>query len=78
MDTDSFIVCIKKMFTQTIILQIIKLEDHDLEGKNVIGLMKDKLDRKTKAKFVGLKPKMYSYLADDSCYDKRQKLQKLV
>ena len=44
----------------------------------MIGLMKDKLDRKTMTKFVGLKPKIYSYLADDSCYDKRQKLQKLV
>ena len=40
--------------------------------------MKDELDEKIMAKFVGLKPKRYTYLTDDRWYDKSQTLQKSV
>ena len=39
-----------------------------------IGLMKDKLERKIITKFVGLRPKIYSYLTDNGCYDKKNKI----
>ena len=35
--------------------------------------MKDKLERKIITKFVGLRPKIYSYLTDNGCYDKKIK-----
>ena len=35
--------------------------------------MKDKLERKIIIKFVGLRPKIYSYLAGNGCYDKKIK-----
>ena len=40
------------------------------------GLMKDKLSRKIMTKFVGLRPKTFSYLTNDGCYDKKAKTTK--
>ena len=41
--------------------------------QKIIGLMEDKLQRKIVTKFVGLRPKIYSYLTDNGCYDKKIK-----
>ena len=38
--------------------------------------MKDELGEKIMAKYVGLRPKIYSYLAEDDCYDKKTKVTK--
>ena len=46
--------------------------------KKVIGLMNDELGRKFMTKFVGSRTKSYSYLADDSSEDKKQRTQKSV
>ena len=40
--------------------------------------MKDKLGRKDKTEFVGLRPKPYSYLIDDGNSDKKAKGSKNV
>ena len=42
------------------------------KNKKVIGLMKDELGGKI-TKFVGLRPKIYSYLVDDGNEDKKAK-----
>ena len=51
-----------------------------LKGKNkkVIILMKDKLDGKIIAKFVGLRAKTYSYSIDGGSEDKKDKGSKSV
>ena len=43
------------------------------KNKKVIGLMKDELDGKILAKFVGLRAKTCSYLIDDGSEDKKVK-----
>ena len=43
------------------------------KNKKVIGLMKDELGEKIMTKFVGLRPKTYSYLMDDGNTDKKAK-----
>ena len=43
------------------------------KNKKVIGLMKDKLGGKIITEFVTLRPKTYSYLADDCEEDKKAK-----
>ena len=40
--------------------------------EKVIGLTKDELDGKNMTKFVGLRPKFYSYLIDDFREDKKR------
>ena len=42
-------------------------------GKNeqVIGLMKDELDRKIISEFVGTRPKIYSYFIDNGISNKK-------
>ena len=46
------------------------------KNKKVTGLMKNKLGRKTMAKFVWLRTKTYSYLIDDGNGDKKSRRQK--
>ena len=85
MDTDSFIVQIKKMIFTKILQKMLKL-DFILQimnsflpkGKNkkVIGLMKHELGGKIMKKFVGLGAKTYSYLIDDGSEDKKAKVKK--
>ena len=43
------------------------------KNKNVIGLMKDELGGRVITEFVALRPKIYSYLADDFKEDKKSK-----
>ena len=82
MDTGSFIVYIKIDDIYKDIAEDVetvfgtsnyKLDTPLPKGKNkkLIGLMKDKLGRKIKTKFVGLEVKTYSYLIDDGSEDKK-------
>ena len=43
------------------------------KNKKVIGLIKDKLDRKIMTKFVGLRAKNYGYIINDGGGDKKAK-----
>ena len=43
------------------------------KNKKVIGLMKDEIGRKIMEKFVGLRPKCFSYLMNDGKVDKKAK-----
>ena len=84
MDTDSFIMHIKKEdFYKDIANDVEKRFDtsnNEVDrplptGKNkkVIGLMKDELGGKIITEFVALRPKTYSYLTDDCKEDKKAK-----
>ena len=84
MDTDSFIMNIKtEDFYNDIANDVERMFDTSnyevnrplSTGKNkkVIGLMKDELGGKIITKFVTLRPKTYSYLADDCKEDKKAK-----
>ena len=66
-----FIKTLQKMLKPDSILQIRPLP----KGKNkkVIGLLRDKLGRKTMTKFVGLRTKTYRYLIDNGNEDKKAK-----
>ena len=87
MDTDSFIVYVKKqIFIKTLqkmlkldlILQIMNQIDHckKKKKKKGIGLMKDESGRKIMTKFVGLRAKTYSYLIENASEDKKAKATK--
>ena len=39
--------------------------DHYLQGKKVIGLMKDELGGNIMTEFLALRPKTYSYIMND-------------
>ena len=84
MDTDGFIMHIKtEDFYKDIANDVEKRFDtsnYEINrplptGKNkkVIGLMKDELGGKIMTEFVGLRPKIYSYLTDDCKEDKKAK-----
>ena len=84
MDTDSFIMNIKtEDFCKDIANDVEKRFDTSNyecgrplpkgKNKNVIGLMKDELGGRFITEFVALKPKTYSYLADDCKEDKKAK-----
>ena len=83
-DTDSFIINIKtKDFYKDIANDVedrFDTSNYEVDrplrtGKNkkVIGLMKDELEGKVITEFVALRPKTYSYLADDCKEDKKAK-----
>ena len=87
MDTDSFIMNIKKEgFYKDIANDIEKRFDTSNyevnrplpteNNKKVIGLMKDELAEKIITEFVTLTPKTYSYLTDDGQEDKKAKVTK--
>ena len=50
-----------------------KSKYHDDSNKLVIGKMNDETAGVTTKEFVGLKPKMYSYLVDGNCEHKKAK-----
>ena len=83
-DTDSFIVYIKKDNIYKDIAEDVEtrfdtsnyeLDRPLLRGKNkkAIGLIEDELGGKIMTKFVGLRAKTYSYLIDDGSEDKKAK-----
>ena len=84
MDTDSFIMHIKKEdFYKDVADDVEKRSDtsnYEVNGslpagknKKVIGLMKDELGGKIMTEFAALRPKTYSYLLDDDGSDKKAK-----
>ena len=84
MDTDSFIMNIKTNDFYKDIASVIEnsfdTSNHEANrplptGKNkkIIGLMKDELSGKIITEFVTLRPKTYSFLADDGMEDKKAK-----
>ena len=84
MDTDSFVMNIKtEDFYKDIANDVEKRFDtsnYEVDrplptGKNnkVIGLMKDELGGKIITEFITLRPKAYTYLADDGKEDKKAK-----
>ena len=84
MDTDSFIMNIKKEdFYKDIandVKKIFDMSNYEVDrplptGKNkkVIGLIKDELGGKVITEFVTLRPKTYSYLTDDCKEDNKAK-----
>ena len=89
MDTDSFIVHIKtEDFYEDVAKDVEK--KHDTSNctverslpmgmnKKVTGMMKDELRGKIMKESIGLRPKCYSYLADDGRIDKKAKQKKCV
>ena len=44
--------------------------NYDASNKKVIGKFKDELKGEIITEFIGLKPKMYSYIVDDSEFKK--------
>ena len=59
------------MLKQDLTLQIMNW--NSIPFTDVIDLTKDELGGQTMIKFVGLRPKSYSYLIDDGSEDKKSK-----
>ena len=76
MDTDSFIMHIKKEDFYKDIADDVK-KKYDTSNYTVerplIGMMKDELGGKIMKEFIGSRPKCYSYLTDDGNVDKKAK-----
>ena len=89
MDTDTFLVYIK---TDDIYKETAENVETRFDTSNkeldeplpkgtiikIIGLMKDELSGKIMTKFVGFRPKTYSYVIDDGSDDKKSKRHKKV
>ena len=82
--TDSFIIHIKtKDFYEDVANDVEKwfdISNYDVDrplpkemNRKVIGLMKDELGGKSIIEFVALRPKTYSYSADDDTVHKKAK-----
>ena len=65
------------MLKKDLILQIINYNNHYLKGEKAIGLMKGELVGKI-TEFPALRPKKYSYLADEKNENKNVKGTKSV
>ena len=89
MDTDSFIINIKTDDCYKDISNDVQkrfdTSNYEINrpltigrNKKVIGLMKDELGGKIMTELVALRPKIYSYLMDDSDNNKKLKEQKRV
>ena len=50
--------------------------NYDASNKKVIGKFKDELNGAVIDEFIGLKPKMYSYIVDDNEFKKQKVYQK--
>ena len=50
--------------------------NYDASNKKVIGKFKDELKGEIINEFIGLKPKMYSYIVDDNEFEKQKVYQK--
>ena len=68
-----FMEILQMMLGKDLIHQTMKSIDHYLQGKNVIGFMKNELGGKIMTEFAALWPKTYSYLMDDDNNDKKSK-----
>ena len=80
MDTNSFITQIKTEDIYKDILEIFDTSNYGIgkpfpigKNTNVVGVMKNELGRQIVKKFVGLRPKTYSYLQDDNDEGKKAK-----
>ena len=80
MDTENFIIHIKTEDFYEDIAKRFDTSNYDVDrplpkgmNKNMIGLMKDKLDGKIIIKLIALIPKNYSYLTDNNTVHKKAK-----
>ena len=69
---------LQKMLKQDLTLQIFNQPDHCLQGKKIIGLMKDELGGQIKKEFGGLRARLYSYLKYNNDENKKNKKHKKV
>ena len=64
------------MLKKDLINQVMNLIDHSLptgKNKKVVGLMKDELGGMIMTEFIALRPKIYSYLMNDTYVTKKAK-----